>query len=117
VSTPITCVGRLNNLTKGAIINNLENFNISDDLVLMLKDMLIKDPAERASSFDLLNKYRQKFMDHNDVNQASNVKYSPVQTISRIDLTVENSKEEVKRNIQKRKYNPEMNLSNRNKIK
>jgi hypothetical protein len=95
------------------VINNLENFNISDELVFMLREMLIKDPMKRLSSYQLLTKYRQKLL--NKSGNAGQIKYSPAKTISKIELTVDHSKNDV--DPRTRKYSPEMNLSKREKIK
>ena len=75
--------------------------------------MLLKDPMKRSSSYQLLTKYKSKLT--NEVGVAGQIKYSPVKTMSKIELTVETSKNEV--DIRNRKYNPEMNFSKREKIK
>lgn len=79
--------------------------------------MLLKNPIQRSSSYQILSKYRSKFNDNSENNQNPTVKYSPVKTMSRIDITVENSRNEVKSDPRQRKYSPDFNMSNRNKIK
>ena len=98
-------------------MDNLENFNISDELVDLLRQMMGKDPSARVSSYALLNKFRGQFVNSGEQVEPNQVKYSPVQTISRIELTVENLKDQMKENVKARRYSPEMNLSNRNQIR
>lgn len=83
----------------------------------MLRQMLAKDASRRSSSFRLLSNFRPKFVDLADSANAPPVKYSPVKTISKIDLTVESSQQGPSNPQRHRKYSPEMNLSNRDKIK
>lgn len=83
----------------------------------MLREMLLKNPTQRSSSYQILTKYRNKFDDHSDNAQNPTVKYSPVKTMSRIDITVENSRNEQKSDPRQRKYSPDFNMSNRNQIK
>ena len=95
------------------MINNLENFNISDELVFILREMLLKDPIKRSSSYQLLTKYQSKLL--NKTEHAGQIKYSPVKTISKIELTVDNSNND--KESRKNRYNPKMNFSKREKIK
>lgn len=83
----------------------------------MLRQMLTKDASRRSSSFQLLSTFRSKFSDLSDSANAPPVKYSPAKTISKIELTVENSQQDSSHPARHRKYSPDMNLSNRGKIK
>lgn len=81
----------------------------------MLRQMLAKDALRRASSFELLSRFRAKFDAARHAADAPQVKYSPVKTISKIELTEEQSQQAEQPRM--RKYSPEMNLSTRGKIK
>ena len=53
--------------------------------------MLVKEPTKRSSSYSLLTKYRNKFLEYVDSPNLPQVKYSPVKTISKIELTLDQS--------------------------
>ena len=75
--------------------------------------MLLKDSSKRSSSYQILTKFKNKFDDKGENHQQAKVKYSPVKTMSRIDLTVETSRNDPRN----RKYSPDFNMSKKNKIK
>lgn len=93
------------------MITNLENFNISQDMIDLLRWMLEKNPSRRLSSYELLNKFHVRFSLQAKSIKNLGVKYTSAKTYSRIDINDGYAENEV----QQPKYGTERGLQKINK--